>query len=392
MKYIDQAHITNKTVLLRVDFNVSLLPNRKIADDERIRQSLPTIELLLKNQNKLILISHLDRPKARDPKYSLAPVAKRLGEYLPKTKVILINDFLSDRQIFQKQKAGEILMLENIRYYEGEQKNDPAFAKQLASLAQIFVNDAFGVCHRNDASVIGIPQYLPSFGGLLLKKEVETIKKAIHNPRRPFIAILGGAKISTKINLINKLMDVADYVLLGGGLAITVQKAKGYEIGKSIFEEEALKMTKTFLARGKNVDKKIIIPQDVVVAENKDAQDSGTVKKITEVSKNDKILDIGPETQAQFGQLIGNAKTIIWNGPVGYFENPAFQRGTDFIYYAIASNHKATSIVGGGDTLAAISKKEYLDSITHISTGGGAMLEFIEQGTLPGIDALEVSG
>lgn len=388
MKYIDEVVITNKKVLLRVDFNVSLLPSRKIADDARIRQSLPTIEFLLKKKNKLILVSHLDRPKKRDPKMSLRPVAKRLQEYLPETKVILVDDFLSLPNVLANQAKNEILLLENIRFYEGEQKNDPAFAKRLASLAETYVNDAFGVCHREDASVVGVPHHLPSFGGLLLKKEVETIKGAIHNPKRPFVAILGGTKISTKIKLVNKLMDIADTVLLGGGLAINVLAAKGFEVGKSIVEEEAIRITKKLLSENGRKEKKLILPSDAIVAQSESTTSSGAVKKMEEIAKNDKILDIGPEAQAQFGQIITNARTIIWNGPVGYFENPAFQRGTDFIYYTIAHNQDAISIVGGGDTLAAISKKEYLDTITHVSTGGGAMLTLIEQGTLPGIEAI----
>ncbi|MBI2034563.1 MAG: phosphoglycerate kinase [Candidatus Levybacteria bacterium] len=388
MKYIDDVVIANKKVLLRVDFNVSLLSNRKIADDQRIRQSLSTIKFLLQKKNRLILVSHFGQPKKRDTSLSLRPVAKRLQEYLPETKVILVSDFYSEPDVLKNQTENEILLLENIRFYEGEKKNDPVFAKQLALLADIYVNDAFGVSHRTDASIVGIPRFLPSYGGLLLKKEVETILRAIHDPKRPLVAILGGAKISTKIHLVSKLMNLADYVLLGGGLAINVFAAKGYEVGKSIVEEEAIQTTKKLLSENGKKEKKLILPSDAIVAQSGDTSISGTVKKMENIGKNDKILDIGPEAQAQFGQIISAARTIIWNGPVGYFENPAFQRGTDFIYYSIAHNPNAVSIVGGGDTLAAISKKEYLDTITHISTGGGAMLTFIEQGSLPGIDAL----
>ncbi len=388
--YIDEANITHKRILLRVDYNVSLSDDHlTISDDARISQSIPTIKLLLP-KNKLILVSHLDRPKGRDPKLSLKVVVERLKEYLPNIKITLIDDFLTvDKAVFQNQQDDEILVLENIRFYPGEEKNDVIFAKQLADLADVYVNDAFAVSHRAAASVVGVPQFLPSYGGLLLKEEVEIITKAIEKPKKPLVTIIGGAKVSDKINLINKLVEIADFVLLGGGLANPFIAAQGYSVGKSICEYEMIEKARQllFLAAQKNTA--IIVPTDVMVGDPKNVELGGKEVRADAVPSDLSILDIGSETMARFGTIIAKASTIIWNGPVGLFENPNYRQGTDFIYYAIAHNPEATSIVGGGDTLAAISKKEYLDKITHISTGGGAMLELIENGTLPGIEALK---
>lgn len=389
IKTVDDDKIIGKKVILRADFDVSLNPNYTIADDARIRNNLPTINYLLKNKNKLICIAKLDRPKGRETKYSLKVVVNKLQELLPNYKIKLIEDFLKeDKKTFNSQKENEILVLENIRFYKGEKKNDPRFAKKLASLGEVYVNDAFAMCHRTEASVVGVPEYLPSYAGLLLKKEIEMISHAIKNPKRPLVVILGGAKISTKIILIDKLMEIADYLLIGGGVANTFLLAEGYEVGKSFYDYEEIAKARRLLFMAAKKRTAIILPTDVVVGNPKNSQYGGMVKKINQILTNAQILDIGPETQAKFGSIIAKGKTIIWNGPVGYFENPEYRRGTDFIYYAIAQNQQATSIVGGGDTLAAISKKEYLEKITHISTGGGAMLEFIEKGTLPGIEAL----
>lgn len=393
IKTIEDLKLEGKKVLIRVDFNVSLTEKLTIADDARIRQSLPTLQFLLKNRNKLILISHLNRPEKRDSKHSLQIVSRHLQKVLPDYSVKLIDDFLSDEgknAIFQ-QKENEILMLENIRFYPDEKKNGTTFAQKLASLADIYINDAFGVSHRNDASVVGIPHFLPSCAGLLLAKEIEIIGGTLKKPKKPLVVIIGGAKISTKIDLISKLIEIADYLLIGGGLANTFLCAQEYAIGKSFCEYAEVGQAKKllFLAAQKNTA--VILPADVVIGNPKNNENGGEVKKIEEIPSEDSILDIGPETLAKFGSIIAKAKTIIWNGPVGYFENPSFKRGTDFIYYAIAQNADAVSIVGGGDTLAAISKEEYLHKITHISTGGGAMLEFIEKGTLPGIQALQTT-
>ncbi len=388
--YIDQAEIKNKRVLLRVDFNVSLNQNYTIADDARIKQSLPTIKHLLDNGNRLIIVSHLGRPKGREEQYSMKVVADQLQKYLPNNHITVIPDFLTDADgILTNPDNHEVYLLENIRFYNEEKQDEENFAKKLASLGEVYVNDAFGVCHRADASVVGVPNYLPSFGGLLLKKELEMISKIIDNPQKPLVTILGGAKISTKINLIGKLMEVADYLLIGGGMANTFLAAQGFEVGKSFNEYEQEENARRILFDAAQKHTTIMLPSDVVIGDPNLSMNPGIIKKVSEVSKEDQILDLGPETQARFGAVINKAKTIVWNGPVGLFENPEFRRGTDFIYYSIAHNTDAISIVGGGDTLSAISKKEYLEKITHISTGGGAMLEYIEQGTLPGIEALK---
>lgn len=387
MKYIDEVQLRDKTILLRDDFNISLDARHHISNDERIRQSLPTIEYLLKEHNQLILLSHLGRPQGVDPKFSLAPVAKRLQEYLPHQHIILVPDLKSlSAEKTRKDNKNDVFLLENIRFFPGEEANSPDFAKELASLGDVYVNDAFSVSHRASASVVGLPHLLPSYGGLLLKKEVETIGHAIAHPKNPFVAVLGGAKISSKIALIDKLIAIADFVLLGGGLANTFLLALGMEVGKSLVEPGEVAKAKQLLSHAEKHRTRLLLPSDVVVGDVEGK--TVMVKPVQMLAKTDRIFDIGPETQASFGQALALAKTIIWNGPVGHFEVEAYQRGTDFLYYAIADNTQAVSIVGGGETLAALTHKEHLDHITHISTGGGAMLEFIEKGTLPGIEAL----
>lgn len=388
MKYVDQGELAHKKILIRVDFNVSLNPNHSIADDARIKQSIPTLEFLLKKQNKLILMAHLGQPEKRTSEASLAPVARRLQQYLPHQKVILVDDFQKDAHRIIEQKPDEIILLENIRFYPGEQANDPTFAKELAQLGEVYVNDAFSVSHRKSASVVGLPKLLPSYGGLLLKKEITMIQGLMDHPKKPFVAIIGGKKISTKIKFIQKLTAIADYVLIGGGLANTFLAAEKLPVGKSLVSEEDISFAKQLIDHAKKQHTHILLPQDVVVGKSL-GSDESQVRKVEEIAPSEEALDIGPETQAQFGKVIDEAETIVWNGPVGYMENQEFKRGTDFLYYAITNNEHATSVVGGGDTLAAIAKKEYLDKITHISTGGGAMLEFIENGTLPGIEALK---
>lgn len=381
--YIDEAEVKNKTVLLRVDFNVSLDANHGISDDARIKQSIPTIELLLKNKNKIIVVSHLGRPKGVDKKFSLAIIIPRLKHYFPGRKIALAETLEE-----AKKMDSEIVVLENIRFFPKEKDYSTIFAKQLSGLADVYINDAFGVCHRSDTSVIGPPKFIPSYGGLLLKHELEMMKKITHKPKKPIVAIVGGAKVSTKIGLINKLVKMVDYLIIGGGLANTFVCAQGFAVGTSFCEYEAVQQARKLLSLTRGNRAFIVLPVDAVVATKKEDKENEVVK-IENIPLNKSIFDIGPETIAQIGNILARAKTIIWNGPVGYFENPVFKRGTDFIYYSITHNEGVTSIVGGGDTLAAISKKEYLDKITHISTGGGAMLEYIEKGTLPGIEALK---
>lgn len=389
--YIDEADISKKRVLLRADFDVTLDGNHEIADDFRIRQNLPTIKLLLQKKNNIICVAKLDRPKERDPHLSLKIVVARLRKYLPDVTVRLIDDFLTEKpSTFAKQKANEILVLENIRFYPEEKQNDKAFAKKLAALADVYVNDAFAMCHRAESSIVGVPMLLPCYGGLQLKKEIAMISQAIAKPKKPLVVIIGGAKISTKLALISKLIEVADYVILGGGLANVFFRAQRYFIGSSICEYEMTLKARQLLFLAEQQKTQIVLPTDVLIGDPKDTEKHGEVVTIADdnISKGKAILDIGPETKAIYGSIIAKAKTIIWNGPVGLFENSVYRNGTDFVYYAIAQNTDAVSVVGGGDTLSAISKKEYLKSITHVSTGGGAMLEFIEKGTLPGIEAL----
>ncbi len=384
LRFIDEVDIKNKRVLLRVDFNVSLNPDHTIANDERIRQALPTIKFLLEKNNQLIILSHLGRPKGVDPNLSLRPVVERLKSFLTDVNIGLYSTI-------EELKKGEepIKFLENIRFFPQEKNYSTLFAKELASLADVYVNDAFGVCHRADTSVVGPPKFIPAYGGLLLKKEITMIEKIIKHPKKPVAAIVGGAKISTKIGLLERLLKIVDYLIVGGGLANTFLRAQNIEIGKSLYEgEEAVELARRFLAKQMTEKPYIFLPKDVVVARDKESQVSRVIK-IKDISQDEAIYDFGPESLAEIGNILAKAKTIIWNGPIGYFENPVFRQGTDFIYYSIAKNSEAISLVGGGDTLAAISKKEYLDKITHISTGGGAMLEFIEKGTLPGIEALK---
>jgi phosphoglycerate kinase len=392
IKFIDKAKISKKRVLLRVDFNVSLSgDNLRIADDARIKQSLPTIEFLLKNQNRLILISHLGRPQKKEPKFSLKPVAKRLQQLLPKYKVQLLADFRDtfDQRLLQKQTSKEVIVLENIRFYPEEKKASTRFAKELSTLGEVYVNDAFGVSHRASASIVMLPKYLPSYAGLLLKKEILMFQKFIKQPKKPVVAIVGGAKVGTKIHVLNRLCRLADYLLIGGGLANTILAAQGYELGKSHYEYEDLEKARQLLYQASLKKTKIILPVDAVIGLYDEADKTCEVRSINDLPLNRYVLDIGPATQALFANYIAKAGTIIWNGPMGYFENSSFRNGTDFVYYAITNNKKANSLVGGGDTIAAISKKEYLNKITHLSTGGGAMLEYIEKGTLPGIEALK---
>ncbi|NTU73072.1 phosphoglycerate kinase, partial [Candidatus Roizmanbacteria bacterium] len=331
VRYIDKSPFKGKKVLLRVDFNVTLNPNYTIADDARIKQAIPTIQFLLKHHNRLIIVSHLDRPPKRDPKYSLKVVVDHLKDYLPGYNIRLIDDFMTEKpETFTQQNEQEILVLENIRFYPEEKHDENGFSKKLAALADVFVNDAFGVSHRTDASVVGIPQHIPGYGGLLLKREIEMISKAIKKPRKPVVAIIGGAKISSKISLIDKLMTIADYVLIGGGLANTFLCAQGVNIGSSFCEYEKSENAHRLLFLAARRHTAIILPSDVVTSDSKDDENSGTVKKIDQITGKEAIYDIGPETQAVFGSIIAKAKTIIWNGPIGYTENPSFKRGTDF--------------------------------------------------------------
>lgn len=373
-------------VILRVDFNVSLNKNHTIGNDTRIKQALPTIRYLLQKKNRVLIISHLGRPEGKETSLSLKSVATLLEKLIPDYEILFASDISEAKMLRESQSETQIILLENIRFFSEEEENDKAFAKKLASLGKVYINDAFSVSHRKASSIVAITQFLPSFAGFLLEKEVKIVGGALSHPRHPFIAVLGGAKISTKIIVINRLFHVADTILIGGGLANNFLFAKGLEIGNSFYEKDSLGITTHLLSKH---EKQLILPTDVLVASSKDSMKAPIQRKVTEIQQNEIILDIGPQTQAHFASFLSSAATIIWNGPVGYIENPIYKGGTDFLYYMITENESATSIIGGGETLAALEKKEYLDKITHISTGGGAMLEFIENGTLPGIVALE---
>ena len=402
IKTIKDHAVQNKRVLLRVDFNVSLDEEGSIADDAKMKETLPTIHLLLKEKNKLIIISHLGRPasanasagkpEGRDKAFSLGVVAERLQKLLPKEcMVTLVDDFftaIGQRQIAQ-QKENEIMLLENIRFYKEEQANNEEFAKKLAQLGDIYVNDGFGVSHRQEASIVGIPKFLPSYAGLLLEKEVNAISALMKNPQRPFVAIIGGAKIDTKIGLLSKLLSLVDTLIIGGALANTFFLARGYDVGKSIAQPDKKDAARDLIDLARQKNRALLLPLDVIVGNPDDAKNSGLPVRVNAIPGDQFALDIGPETETLFCSAIARAKTIVWNGPVGYAENALFAHGTDTLYNAITQNIHAFSLVGGGDTLASIANKKHNSRITHISTGGGAMLELIEKGTLAGIEALK---
>jgi len=406
LRTVREGEFAGKRVVMRVDYNVSLGRGLKIVDDTRIKHTLPTIKFLLERGAKqIVLMSHLGRPGGKKiERLSLRPVGRHLEELLGR-KVEFVNDIVATSpkapargpwRDDQPQSAsagplagrpGTILLLENLRFWPGEKANDPEFAKRLAEWGEVYVNDAFGVSHRKHASVVGVPRLLPSFAGLSLNREVETILKAVNQPKRPLCVIIGGAKVSDKIGLLFKLIELADEILIGGGMANTFLVAEGYEMQESVVEMEAVKTARELLRKAEDRGVMIHLPSDVVVGNLKTGKHNGSVL-VNQIPKGMQALDIGPKTQVEFGKVIAKAGTIVWNGPMGVFEEDSFRSGTDFIYYSLTGNTEAFVVVGGGDTLAAISKKEHLERIDHVSTGGGAMLELIEKGTLPGIEYL----
>lgn len=389
-KSIQDIEVKAKKVLVRVDFNVPIDDSGSITDDRRIREALPTIKYLQEHNAKVILMSHLGRPKGKfNMKYSLKPVAERLSEKLG-TNVKLANDVIGDevQAMVDTLKEGDVMLLENVRFYEEEEKNDKEFSKKLAALGDIYINDAFGTAHRAHATTAGVAEYLPSAVGFLIKKEIDIMGKALTKAERPFVAILGGAKVSDKIGVIENLLDKVDALLIGGGMAFTFYKAKGYEIGKSILETEKVELAGEILKKADEKRVKLLLPIDIVVAPefNNDApQKTVSADRIPEDQMG---LDIGERSREVYADIIKNAKTVVWNGPMGVFEMTNFAKGTFALAQAL-SECKGTTIVGGGDSAAAVEQLGFADKITHISTGGGASLEFLEGKMLPGIAAIE---
>ncbi len=384
-KTIRDIDLKGKKVLVRVDFNVPI-KDGIVSDDTRIRAALPTIQYLLDQGAAVILCSHLGRPKeGPDPQFSMKPTAEHLSKLIGKP-VAFAEDCIGPiaEQAAAQLKPGDILVLENTRFHKGETKNDPEMAKQLAALADVYVDDAFGSAHRAHASTEGVARHLPAVAGFLMEKEIQYLGQAIANPQKPFVAILGGAKISDKIGVIRNLLNKADQVLIGGGMANTFFKAQGYPVGDSLVEDEALEVAKELLAEGST---KLRLPVDVVIADKFEDTAQKKTMSMGPVPDGWRIMDIGPETVETFRKVILPAGTIVWNGPMGVFEFPNFATGTFEIAKAVAEC-KGTTIVGGGDSVSAVKKSGVADQITHISTGGGASLEMLEGLVLPGVAAL----
>ena len=389
-KTIEDINVSGKKVLVRCDFNVPLDADKNITDETRINAALPTIRYLLDKGAAVILCSHLGRPKGEfNMKYSLAPVAKRLSEKLG-FEVKLASDVIGEsaKKLAAEVKPGEAILLENLRFHAEEEKNDPAFAKELASMADVFVNDAFGTAHRAHASTEGVTHSLPSVAGYLIGKELDVMGKALTNPVRPFVAILGGAKVKDKIGVITNLIDKVDALLIGGGMAYTFIKAQGGEVGNSLLDEERIGLAKELMDKAAAKGVKLILPVDNVIGDAFDNDCHQQVVESGKIPEGWEGLDIGPKTCEQFAEVIRTAKTVVWNGPMGVFEMPNFAKGTIAVAKALAESD-AISIIGGGDSAAAIEQLGFADKVTHISTGGGASLEFLEGKVLPGIAALE---
>ena len=386
-KTVRDIDLKGKKVFVRCDFNVPMDENQNITDNTRIVAALPTIKYLLEQNCKIILASHLGRPKGEfKPEYSLKPVAKELSKLLNK-EVIMANDVIGEDAMKKASelKEGEILLLENVRFHREETDNDPEFAKKLASMAEVFVNDAFGTAHRAHASTAGIADYLVA--GFLIEKELKFLGEAINNPERPLVAILGGAKVSDKIGVIDNLLEKVDTLMIGGGMTYTFFKAQGYEVGKSICELDKLDLAKELMEKAKNKGVKLMLPVDTKVGKEYSADTESKTVKSTEIPADWEGLDIGEETIKLYSEELQKAKTVIWNGPLGVFEFPQFAIGTNAIAKVLA-DLDATTIIGGGDSAAAVKKAGLEDKMTHISTGGGASLEFIEGKKLPGIECL----
>lgn len=398
---IRDLDVKGKKVIVRVDFNV---PHKGdvITDDNRIVAALPTIKYLLEHGAKVILLSHLGKVDHKDPekcaadkaKNDMAPVAKKLQEYLPNSKVTFVNATKGEEleKAVNELEEGNVVLMQNTRYEKGESKNDPELAKYWASLADIFVSDAFGSVHRAHASTVGIAEHLPSAVGFLIEKELKFLGDAVENPVRPFVAILGGAKVADKLKVINNLLEKCDTLIIGGGMAYTFLKAKGLEVGKSLVDLEQVDYCSEMMEKAEKLGKKLLLPVDTVVAENFpdpiDAEIATEVVAVNNIPADKEGLDIGPKTAELFAEEVRKANTVVWNGPMGVFENPTLAKGTNAVAKALAEC-KGTTIIGGGDSAAAIKQLGYADKVSHVSTGGGASLEFLEGNGLPGVDAID---
>ena len=388
-KNVEDIDVAGKKVIVRCDFNVPQDETGKITDVKRIVAALPTIKYLLGQNAAVILCSHLGRPKGEfKMKYSLAPVAERLSELLGQ-EVKLAKDVIGEdaKAMAAALQPGQAMLLENVRFHKEEEKNDPAFAKELASMAEVYVNDAFGTAHRAHATTAGLADYLPAVCGYLINKEISIMGKALANPARPFVAILGGAKVSDKIGVINNLIEKCDTIIIGGGMAYTFSKAQGGEIGTSLCEEDKLDLANDLIKKAQDKGVKLLLPVDTVCADKFAADATPVVHEAGKIPAGLMGLDIGPKTIELFSEAVKDAGTVVWNGPMGVFEFDAFAVGTKAVAKAIAESN-AISIIGGGDSAAAVEKLGYADKMTHISTGGGASLEFLEGLELPGIACL----
>ena len=390
MKTIKDAQLKGKKVLIRVDFNVPRDKEGNITDDSRIQAALPTLRYILDAGASLIVMSHLGRPKGKvNPEFTLKNVAVRLGELLH-LPVLFAPDCVGEetQKMAQSLQPGQVMLLENLRFHPEEEANDPAFAKSLASLGDVYVNDAFGTAHRAHASTAGVADYLPAFAGFLLAEEIEYLEKVTQNPESPRMAILGGAKVADKLGLIRNLLEKMDIILIGGGMANTFIHAQGYAVGKSLCENDLLDEAKQIMQLAQEKKKQLFLPVDVVTTTELSDDAPAHVKKLDEIPEDELIADIGPKTVELYEQEIAKARSIVWNGPVGVFEKKPFMKGTEEIAKAVAAS-SAFSLVGGGDSVSAIRKLHLENQITHISTGGGATLEFLEGKLLPGVKACQ---
>ena len=389
-KSVEDLNVGGKKVLVRCDFNVPQNERGEITDDRRIREALKTIRYLMEHDARVILCSHLGRPKGEvNPTYSLKPVADRLSELLG-VDVKMAEDVVGEsaKTLAANLKDREVMLLENVRYDAGEEKNDPDFSKELASLAELYVNDAFGTAHRAHSSTAGVADYLPSAVGYLIKKEIDVMGKALNNPERPFVAILGGKKVSDKISVIENLIDKVDSLIIGGGMSYTFFKAQGKEVGKSICELDKVDLAKELLAKAEEKGVRLVLPVDNVVVEEFSNDAPSKVVSSDNIEGDWQGVDVGPKTLELYAEVLKDAKTVVWNGPVGVFEFDNFAKGTNKVAEILANLEGATTIIGGGDSSAAVEKGGFADKMTHISTGGGASLEFLEGKVLPGIDCI----